>query len=63
MNDKLRSCPFCGSLNLRYEQYKGRVYVVCNDCDSVGGWGDNDDEAARRWNSGIAVKGRYAKPQ
>ena len=56
MREKLKPCPFCGSTNLRYEQY-GDVCIVCNDCGSFGAMGADDDDAAEKWNCRAEVKG------
>ena len=50
MNEaKLKPCPFCGSTDLRFEQYVG-VCVTCNHCGVSGACCEDEDEAVENWN-------------
>ena len=56
-NENLKPCPFCGSKDIRYAHYLGKVAVSCTDCGSSGEMGDDVYEAARLWNRRAEVKG------
>lgn len=52
--DKLKSCPFCDSLELFcatvYESKK-RLTVRCQECKAEGPYRDTEDDAVDAWNT------------
>lgn len=66
MNEKIKSCPFCGAsekeryIILRHihinEQIGGMFYYVCCKCGAQGGYGKNEFTALKSWNKRTGEK-------
>lgn len=46
---KIKKCPFCGSDDLHVQGNKS-TYVYCENCDTYGPDGEDEEEAIRLWN-------------
>lgn len=52
MSEELKSCPFCGSENVKtVEPNEGDWYATCNGCGANTSCWTTEDEVSRRWNS------------
>lgn len=50
MENKLKSCPFCGGEAERFEQHHFAHSVVCKKCHATIQWYKNKQAAAKAWN-------------
>lgn len=50
MSDKLKPCPFCGSVHLSVLDYESRYRVECNFCKARTGIWDSEADAVDEWN-------------
>ena len=52
----MMSCPFCGSLNIRYEKGDNSFYghrdhyYMCLNCEAQGPQAENEEKALEYWN-------------
>ena len=53
MNNKLKPCPFCGSVYLSVLDYESRYRVECKFCKTRTGICDSEAEAIKAWNSRV----------
>jgi Lar family restriction alleviation protein len=49
MAEELKACPFCGGRELIMRE-AWRCWVRCCGCGAEGGYGDDEAEAAAKWN-------------
>lgn len=50
MDNKLKPCPFCGSVHLSVLDYESRYRVECNFCKARTGIWDSEADAVDEWN-------------
>lgn len=50
MDNKLKPCPFCGSVHLSVLDYESRYRVECNFCKARSGIWDSEADAVDAWN-------------
>ena len=50
MNDELKPCPFCGSVNLSVLDYESRHRVECPFCGTRTGNYNSEQDAIEAWN-------------
>jgi Lar family restriction alleviation protein len=60
MNNKLKSCPFCGSyvLTITISVFSTKYQVKCLSCDIIGPSCDTRDEAVKKWNARHVTTGK-----
>ena len=51
--EQAKPCPFCGSLNLNFEDNEVFFWVVCDNCLAEGGIAKNREDAVKVWNTRI----------
>lgn len=51
MSEELKPCPVCGGTIIGFWEDKVFTHVVCGVCNTTGPMGDNDEEAAKAWNT------------
>lgn len=50
MSDKLKPCPFCGGRAMLSGCENWQWTVICNECDSLIGYNETEQEAIDAWN-------------
>ena len=61
MENKLKSCPFCGCKDVKLTYIKGKnshknFYVWCSGCGTEGPFGLSLDSAMEAWNRRVVEK-------
>lgn len=63
--ETLMECPFCGCLELSIQSGTVRrddgYRVICCECQSIGGEGEDPDDAAAAWNKRETQTRRFLK--
>lgn len=51
----MKNCPFCGSENVRLEEWDSQLYTInCDDCGASGPFSSDEEIAEELWNTRVS---------